>query len=1291
MASRKVVKVLLFGCAGLLGLILVLMLVLKLALDRAPHYQAEIKEWVHARIGYHISFTHVSPAFRWYGPELYFDQLDLRSKDDQRVLVHAAGGRIGLDVWQLIRSGKLFAGRVELDSPTILIARHGTDRFAIASEIQVGGGEASLPALTLDDLPAGTLAIKHGLVTLRNWNAALPLLELRDVNLKFRRGNATAALAVEAQLPAALGRMLSLNAEANGTGDLQTLDWTALARTRELSFDGWRELLPDYLSRVGGGTGGFEVAARGQGRSLTHADLDFSAENVITRLTDEPSVTYDHVAGAFTVTHTGDRWTILGRRVRASRGGRRDPDSEFDVSWREASDGLLELHARDSYLRADTLLPLAGLLPQKDLRERMQDIAPTGEWMDTRVALKRAATGDPWRLNVQARFRGVGFAPARRAPGLRGLTGTLGGNESGGRIDIDTQSAVFAWPSELPQPIDLENLKTTLYWKRTADEFLVSTPSLDLQTRDAGLHAQVAWRQPSDRTVSPVLIVVSAVDNGNVPSTRLYLPRQLIAPSALTWLNRAFVAGRMSHADVVLSGPIRDYPFRDGTGIFIARAHLEGLTLDYQEGWPVLENLSGVAEFRNEGLNLNLLGSSGHIGNLKLDRGDARFADFKTGELQVHTTMSGDANDALAYLRATPLDASADHMFSAVEAKGPLTAGVDLFLPFREFNRRRTLVQVHLNGVSLNRKGSTLAATELTGDADVDGAQVPRADVHGKLLGGTFQMVARAPRNRNPLRTQLVFNGTMSGDALHSALSLPASIPINGSTDWHAVLRMSPEPNRERSLRVNGSLAGLEMNLPEPLAKPVGQPLPSSIEVQWPAAGAPEVSVDLGSVLRGQFTLDSDSDGPKLGRAAVTFGAPASTEPPSFSDSQLVNTGGTIERLDLAGWLKLYTPDKNAKPLSSFLRSAKFEVARIDYLGLSFLDVSLDLAATDAGWRVGIGGPNVVGSISWPNSGADPWKLEFQHLQFIDAPPTPTTPTAAPAALGAPKAGAPDGDMNLHSIPSIDFHAAELIWDDRHLGDVKATLVKMDDGISLTQLNVTSSDFSAHAIGEWRGKDAGLGRIEGTISSTDVGATLKQLGYADVIEAKSGKADFDINWIGAPTAEALTVATGHVQVSFNKGQLTGIKPGAGRVVGLTSLAALPRRLSLDFSDLTDKGLAFDTVRGDFDLRDGSAFTDNVLVKGPAAEIGLIGRVGLKNKDYDQTAVVTGNVSSTLPLAAFVAGPIVGGVALVFFQVFKQPLKGLARGYYRITGSWDNPTVERIKSADAAAATAESPK
>src|SRR5271170_661145 len=143
MTARKAAKVVGIGLAGLATLVLLLMLAMKLALDRAPQYQAQIKDWVYAQTGYHIAFASVSPAFRWYGPELYFDQLELRSKDDQRVLARAAGGRLGLDVWNLVHSGKLLAGRIELDQPVVSITRTGPDTFALASEIELGGGDST--------------------------------------------------------------------------------------------------------------------------------------------------------------------------------------------------------------------------------------------------------------------------------------------------------------------------------------------------------------------------------------------------------------------------------------------------------------------------------------------------------------------------------------------------------------------------------------------------------------------------------------------------------------------------------------------------------------------------------------------------------------------------------------------------------------------------------------------------------------------------------------------------------------------------------------------------------------------------------------------------------------------------------------------------------------------------------------------------------------------------------------------------------------------------------------------
>ena len=132
-----------------------------------------------------------------------------------------------------------------------------------------------------------------------------------------------------------------------------------------------------------------------------------------------------------------------------------------------------------------------------------------------------------------------------------------------------------------------------------------------------------------------------------------------------------------------------------------------------------------------------------------------------------------------------------------------------------------------------------------------------------------------------------------------------------------------------------------------------------------------------------------------------------------------------------------------------------------------------------------------------------------------------------------------------------------------------------------------------------------------------------------------------------------------------------------------SVTALPRRLTLDFSDLTDKGFAFDSIRGDFEFRDGNAYTSNLVLKGPAAEIGIVGRTGITARDYDQTAKVTGHLGGPLAAAGVLAGgPAVGAALLLFSTVFKEPLGGIARGYYRITGSWDKPVVERIGAAEA---------
>jgi uncharacterized protein (TIGR02099 family) len=1271
MSVRKLGKFLLYAVSGFVCLLLAALLLVKLALDRVPAYQEEIKSWVYRQTGLHIAFSHVSPTLRWYGPELLFDQLELRSRDDRRILARAASGRIGTDIRQFLRSGRVFAGRIELVGPDITIVRLGPDSFALAAEYELNRQGAANEAITLDDLPAGELEIRAGRLALQNWNPALPQLLLERVNIVMHRDSDAVGLQFDARLPQVLGGVLRAAGTAQGLATTSTLAWNADIQAQDISFAGWRQLLPEYLGNLNAGEGSFTLNASGRGADLARAQLDFSAHEVETRLDEGAAAKFKQIGGLVTLAHAQDHWTLSGRRVLALRDEHKDPLSEFDVTWRSTDAGLLELRARASYLRADSLLPLTGLLPQHDIRERLLQIAPTGVWTDAMLELSRTAVPDPWAMRVQAKFTDAGFAPSGSVPGFRGLTGEIAGNQSGGHVRLDSESLLMAWPAQWPQPVGFDLVKGTFYWNRTAESLLVATPSLDLRNPDADVHTQAALQLPANGD-SPQLTLVGQVTNGNVASTRFYLPRGVIGAQTLAWLDQAFVAGHLSQAEVVLQGNLRQFPFRDGGGVFVARAALDAMTLNYGAGWPLVEDMAGQAVFRNEGLTMQL--SSANTMGLHVEGGDARFADFKTGELQVHARGAGDALEAIGFLRATPLDAMTDGAFSAVDGKGPIRANIDLFLPFREFEQRRVLVHAQLNGVSLSHPGLPVNASDLRGDVDIDGGHIARADIRGLVLGGGVHVTAKSGKKRPLTRTQLDLRGSLTGEALRAALGLPGALAMHGAADWQGTLAIAPPPARERSLHLGTNLVGLESQLPEPLRKAAARALPASLDVQWPLSGGMQIAVSLGPIARAALAFESAADGDRLKRAAVMFGAGE----PVFADDQLLNVGGRIERLGLDGWQSLLVGGKGARPLSYYLHEAKLDVERIDTAGISFHKVGLTLAKTGDHWRLEFDGPNTDGSITVPADEAEPWDLQFKRLRVDDGD------AVTPAARDADAAAA----IGPGSIPALQVHIDVMDWGDRHLGNVQATVSKASDGVVLDELTAASPSFSVKAQGEWRGKDAGLGHVAGVLQSTDVRTTLTQLGYADVMAAKSGRLDFDINWLGAPSADSLRDAVGHLQIALDKGQIFGIKPGAGRVLGLASIAEIPRRLSLDFSDLTDKGMAFDTVRGDFDLRGGDAYTDNLLLKGPAAEIGVIGKVGLKNRDYDQTAVVTGNVGNSLVIPSLVGGPVTAAAVLLFSQVFKQPLRGLARGYYRIIGSWDNPAVERIKGSEAAAANAE---
>ena len=183
-------------------------------------------------------------------------------------------------------------------------------------------------------------------------------------------------------------------------------------------------------------------------------DLDFSAQGVVAKLTDGPSAAVRRRSAALlSLTHAADRWTV--ERPPRARAARRPPRSGLRVRRELARRrlGLAGTARRGaSYLRAEALLPLAGLMPQKECATGCASSRPPASgWICGFARARGTVERSLATADASAKFRDVGFAPLGRAPGLRGLSGVdRRRREAAATLEIDTQSAVFHWPGQFP-------------------------------------------------------------------------------------------------------------------------------------------------------------------------------------------------------------------------------------------------------------------------------------------------------------------------------------------------------------------------------------------------------------------------------------------------------------------------------------------------------------------------------------------------------------------------------------------------------------------------------------------------------------------------------------------------------------------------------------------------------------------------------------------------------------------------------------------------------------------------
>jgi len=174
-----------------------------------------------------------------------------------------------------------------------------------------------------------------------------------------------------------------------------------------------------------------------------------------------------------------------------------------------------------------------------------------------------------------------------------------------------------------------------------------------------------------------------------------------------------------------------------------------------------------------------------------------------------------------------------------------------------------------------------------------------------------------------------------------------------------------------------------------------------------------------------------------------------------------------------------------------------------------------------------------------------------------------------------------------------------------------------------------------------------------------------------------------LSWASSPQSIDYATLSGNLQLKAEKGQFAELEPGAAKLLGILSLQALPRRVTLDFHDMFSKGFAFDNITSSINFSQGVATTDKLRINGPLAEVNMSGQVNLEQETQQLNVKVTPSYTSSLALAGLlIANPIIGGAAYLVQKAFKDPLGHLITYEYNITGTWADPVVMKISAEPA---------
>lgn len=1252
-----------------------------------PDYQQRIEAIATRALGHPFEFSEVDARWRLRGPELLFSNVKLRNANDARTLLEARRCRVALDVWSLLKGGAMQPALVTINDTDIALKRDTDGAWFVQGE-------------SLDQLRGESRAsqepwgLADGALELRNvrLNIDDQLLQRRiaitDLDLEVDVNANRLRLKGEVQLGESAKERVQFSLDADGRADnLQAVSWQALFRSDALNLKQWQSMFPADWQVDSKQPAQFSVWLDAQGHEVNEATLDLELKEFV--LPD--SVTQlDRLQGQFAWEKTSSGWQLQGQDLALEQVDSVKQTFTANLTFSHiAQNDQWSFSA--NYLPIGEITTLVSALPINTRTDNLRAYSPQGLLRDVEgfVAVRDTELVD---FGLTAQADNLALSSVDGSPAFTGLNARIfGGYEQGG-AHLLSDGGSIELPGVLRESIPLHALSANVAWSRTDTEHRIRLSDINVSNPDLTVAGQVDLQKPlssrvqtdlasastegeqeegNEQPAAPGNVVQEAepwraqmsltVENLVLKEAKKYYPVNRIKPKTLAWLDQALISGTGSQGVFSLDGPLNKFPFVDpADGDFSASIELNDATLSYHADWPIAEALNARMEFDRDAISSTV--TSARLRTVDLANAQVTMPSLKKPQILLEADVAAPLDDMRAYIDATPLVTALGQTWADSQFYGQ---GVgQLALDLNLVDRQATVYSVALqvSDTEVIYKDWQQRITGLQGAIRLTEQSLVSDYADGVLMGAPVKIELSASNDPDVL-SEISLHGVTTDELLATHLSPKLREFFSGSAAWTAQAKMRRRGTEAQpfEVRIQSPLEGMSVLLPSPLGKQnlsETRFLDTTLTVSAP--GEMLTTIDYGNTTSAIAAWLEQGGRWRAQAGELRFGGGAATMP----ESSNVRIVGTVDKLDLTEVIEFVNAHPSDDPWIT-LDEASLSVTALTGLDQPFGATNLLLERLPAEYRVRFTGERLDGEVVVPE----------QH--------SPTTPIVAKLS-NLIWQSQPDSqqDIDPRNIPSIELSADNFRYNEYELGAMSMHLEARDSLVAVREFATTTNHLTTRTTGSWLFSPTESTTFLVTeVASSNVRGALKAMNQADFIEANEARARIELSWPQGWSADYLNTVEGEISMSVGPGKINSVDPGAGRVFGLLSVGALPRRLSLDFRDVFGSGFGFDGISGDFILKDGDAVTENLALRGPAANVVITGRAGLEAQDYDQLAYVYANFGSTLPIAGAIAGgPAVGAALFVFSEIFKRPLRQMGQVTYSIRGSWDDPKIERLSAS-----------